>query len=133
VPDKVPLRLLFSAIFASLRETDFACKLHQQTRKLSYLRASFFEKSRQVSAMEKIVIPAQGREVAGTKGATATRREGRIPAVIYGGGDPLPVSVSLHDVRHAIYTPDFHRVKVELNGETISCILKECAVPPGDG
>jgi large subunit ribosomal protein L25 len=80
--------------------------------------------------MEKIVIPAQSREVAGTRGATAARREGFIPAVIYGGKEPVTVNVRLHDVRHAIYSPDFHRVKVQLDGEDIPCILREVQYHP---
>jgi large subunit ribosomal protein L25 len=80
--------------------------------------------------MENIVIPARKRELKGTKGAVSTRRTGSIPAVIYGGQEPVAVSVSLHDARHAIYTPDFHRVLVDVEGDQVSCILKEVQYHP---
>ncbi len=80
--------------------------------------------------MENLVIPAQKRSTSGTKGAEDTRRSGFIPAVIYGGIEPVSVSVNLHEARHAIYTPDFHRVFVEVDGDKVLCILKEIQYHP---
>lgn len=80
--------------------------------------------------MENMVIPAQSRTVKGTKGAADVRREGRIPAVIYGEGEPQTISVTLHDVRHAIYTPEFHVVDVDVDGSKVRCILKDVQYHP---
>jgi len=80
--------------------------------------------------MENILVPAQKRETVGSKGAADVRRQGMIPAIIYGGKEPVPVSVKLHDVRHAIYTPDFHKVDVDLDGTKVTCILKEVQFHP---
>lgn len=80
--------------------------------------------------MENIVIAAQKRTDSGTKEATLLRRAGRIPAVIYGDKEPVSVSVTLQDVRHAIYTPDFRRVSVDLDGSQLECILKDVQYHP---
>ncbi len=80
--------------------------------------------------MENITVGANAREVTGTKGAEDLRREGRIPAIIYGGKEPTPVSVTLHDIRHAIYTPNFHTLSIDLDGEQITCILKDVQFHP---
>ena len=46
--------------------------------------------------MEKVVIPAEKREVVGKKVKTL-RREGKLPAVIYGYGiDPISISLDAH-------------------------------------
>ncbi len=47
--------------------------------------------------MADITFNAQKREIAGKGAARACRREGRVPAVIYGGKQE-PLMVSLHPV-----------------------------------
>ena len=45
------------------------------------------------------VIAAERREGAGKGAARATRRLGRVPAVIYGGGEaPEPISLATHEL-----------------------------------
>jgi len=80
--------------------------------------------------METIVIQAEKRTVAGTKGAADTRRKGRVPAIIYGDQEPIAVSVDMHEVRHAIYTPNFHVVGVNLDGDNMRCIIKDVQFHP---
>jgi large subunit ribosomal protein L25 len=80
--------------------------------------------------MENIVVPAQKRAHTRTKGATEVRRNGLIPAVVYGGDTPENVTVNLHDVRHAVYTPDFKRVELDIEGTKVPCILKDVQYHP---
>ena len=47
---------------------------------------------------ETATLEAAPREVRGKGGARAVRRAGRIPAIIYGGGEPVAVSVDRHDL-----------------------------------
>ena len=52
--------------------------------------------------MEKFVLEAQKREVIGKK-VKALRREGLIPAIIYGSGiDPIPISLITKDVTQTL-------------------------------
>ena len=52
---------------------------------------------------ESIVLATQKREGRGTKLATRLRKQGRVPAVVYGHGEGTEqVSVSLEDLRNAI-------------------------------
>ena len=62
--------------------------------------------------MVKITFNAQKREKAGKGAARACRREGRIPAVIYGGKQE-PVMISLHPVEleKALNVAGFFKVK----------------------
>ena len=66
--------------------------------------------------MADIVFNAQVREKAGKGAARAVRREGRVPAVIY-GGKKEPVMISLHPVEleKALDLVGFYDVEIEIN------------------
>ena len=80
--------------------------------------------------MERIVVPAQKRSVSGSRGATDCRRQGLVPGILYGGKEPVAIALTAHDIRHAIYTPEFHRIELDLEGEKVECILKEVQFHP---
>jgi large subunit ribosomal protein L25 len=75
--------------------------------------------------MNIVQISTQGRADVGSKSAAKARREGSIPAVIYGLKDPVHVLVTWGEVRHAIYTPDFKLVDVNVDGKDHRCIVKD--------
>jgi large subunit ribosomal protein L25 len=75
--------------------------------------------------MNVVSVASHKRESTGTKGAAQARREGMIPAVLYGTTDPIHVNVTWSDVRHAIYTPDFVIVHLNVEGKDVKCIVKE--------
>ena len=53
-------------------------------------------------------LAASVRSVVGKGAARSVRREGRIPGVIYGGGEPpTPISLSWHEVNKLIYAGHF--------------------------
>jgi large subunit ribosomal protein L25 len=53
-------------------------------------------------------IKASAREKAGTGAARATRREGKVPGVIYGDDKtPLNIALDYHDLRQKIYAGHF--------------------------
>jgi large subunit ribosomal protein L25 len=80
--------------------------------------------------METIVIKADKRSANGTKAASDVRRSGLVPAIIYGDKDPIPVSVDMHEARHAIYTPHFHVVRLTVDDTQIRCIVKDVQFHP---
>jgi len=80
--------------------------------------------------METVAIKAMSRSEFRTKGAKATRNAGKIPAVVYGGDTVSHISVELNDLRHAVYTPAFKLIDLELDGEQVSCIVKDIQFHP---
>jgi large subunit ribosomal protein L25 len=59
---------------------------------------------------------AQMREKAGKGAARATRREGRVPAVIYGNKkEPMIISLDPVQVEKALDTAGFYKETIEIN------------------
>ncbi len=83
--------------------------------------------------MVEITFNAQKREKAGKGAARACRREGRIPAVIYGGKQE-PVMISLHPVEleKALDTVGFYEanITVALDGKNYSVVCQDVQFHP---
>ena len=78
-------------------------------------------------------LPAERRERAGKGASRALRREGRIPAVIYGGKEePTPIHVEEKELVKQLMTGHFMNsiVKIELGGESIRTLPKDVALHP---
>lgn len=66
--------------------------------------------------MAKIVFNAEKREKAGKGAARAVRREGRVPAVIYGGKqEPMLVSLYPVELEKALDRKDFYKTDIEIS------------------
>ncbi|MDQ4125160.1 MAG: 50S ribosomal protein L25 [Actinomycetota bacterium] len=73
------------------------------------------------------------RETEGSRANRRLRREGRVPAVIYGGGaDPLPISVDARELRHALHASGAV-IELSLEGETTNAVLKDAQWDPVRG
>lgn len=80
--------------------------------------------------MDVITLNAETRGV-GTKAARAVRREGKVPCVLYGHhSDPVAFSVGELDLNRLIYTNEAFRVKIDMDGDSWQCILKEADFHP---
>ena len=83
--------------------------------------------------MVEITFNAQKREKAGKGAARACRREGRIPAVIYGGKQDA-VMISLHPVEleKALDTVGFYEanITVALDGKNYSVVCQDVQFHP---
>lgn len=83
--------------------------------------------------MSEITFNANLRENAGKGAARACRREGRIPAVIY-GNKKTPVNISLHPVEleKALDLRDFYKsvITISLNGKSEKVICKDVQFDP---
>ncbi len=61
-------------------------------------------------------LAASVRSGVGKGAARSVRREGRIPAVVYGGGEPpTPIALSWHDVNKLIYAGGFMTTTFDLD------------------
>lgn len=76
--------------------------------------------------MEKTVLNATRRTVTGKK-VGALRREGKIPAIMYGHGfEPTPIMLELHETTLALRgVSGSSLVNVNLNGEEHAALIRE--------
>lgn len=78
--------------------------------------------------MAELVLTATTGRIQGTRPSRRLRREGQVPAVVYGlGGDPVPVSVEYTDLRTTLTTDAGLNALIDLkvDGDTQLCIVKE--------
>jgi large subunit ribosomal protein L25 len=83
--------------------------------------------------MADIILNVEVRERTGTGGARATRREGRVPGVLYGGGkDPVAIAVKANEFRKALHTGKLqgHLVTLKHGDETQPVIAKVVDMHP---
>ncbi|MES2700016.1 MAG: 50S ribosomal protein L25/general stress protein Ctc [Pseudomonadota bacterium] len=78
-------------------------------------------------------LPAELRERAGKGASRELRRNGRIPAVIYGGNEePTPIHVEEKLLRQLLGTGHFMNsiIKLEIGGKTLTTLPKDVALHP---
>ena len=83
--------------------------------------------------MAEIVLNVELRERTGSGGARATRREDRVPGVLYGGPlGPVSVSVRTNEFRKALYTGKLlgHLVTLKHGKESQPVIAKDVQFHP---
>ncbi|MEN7537143.1 50S ribosomal protein L25/general stress protein Ctc [Aurantiacibacter flavus] len=78
-------------------------------------------------------LPAELRERAGKGASRALRREGRVPAVIYGGNEePTPIHIEEKLLSRQLGTGHFMNsiVMLEVDGKTVRTLPKDVALHP---
>ncbi|PLK23557.1 50S ribosomal protein L25 [Porphyrobacter sp. TH134] len=82
---------------------------------------------------ETLTLPAEARERAGKGASRAIRREGRTPAVIYGGKEePTMIHVEQKELVKLLMTGHFMNsiVNIEIGGKTVRTLPKDVAFHP---
>ena len=82
---------------------------------------------------EALTLPAELRERAGKGASRELRRDGRVPAVIYGGKEePLAIHVEAKELVRQLGTGHFMNsiVMIEVGGKTVRAIPKDVALHP---
>jgi len=80
--------------------------------------------------MQSVQVSGEVRENLGKKSSKANRREGLVPAVLYGAGDPVHFTIKALDVRSLIYTPEFKLAELTVGGKTYKAIVKDYQFHP---
>lgn len=87
--------------------------------------------------MKEIEISGQKRQSLGKKASKAVRKEGLVPCNLYGekrdaNGKPeaLAFTSPFTELRKLIYTPHIYVVKLNIDGETHTAIMKEIQFHP---
>ena len=82
---------------------------------------------------DALTLPAETRERAGKGASRALRREGRVPAVVYGGKEePTPIHVEEKELVKQLMTGHFMNslVSIEIGGNKVRTIPKDVAFHP---
>ncbi|MEJ2457703.1 MAG: 50S ribosomal protein L25/general stress protein Ctc [Novosphingobium sp.] len=82
---------------------------------------------------DQLTLPAETRERAGKGASRALRREGRVPAVVYGANDePLAIHVEEKELIRQLMTGHFFNsiVEVEVGGKKVRTLPKDVAFHP---
>ena len=82
---------------------------------------------------DALTLPAEARERAGKGASRALRREGRVPAVIYGGKEePTMIHVEAKELARQLGTGHFMNsiVEIDLGGNKIRTLPKDVALDP---
>src|SRR5918998_2954241 len=78
-------------------------------------------------------LQAVARDRVGKGAARAVRREGRVPAVIYGGGaPPAPIALDFNEARQLIFAGHFLTTvfEIDVNGEKTRAIPRDYQLDP---
>lgn len=78
--------------------------------------------------MNIVAFKAEKRDI--NQKASVVRKNGRIPAVLYGGDEIIHFSTVHNDVKGAIYTPDFKISEIEMDGKKHKAIVKDIQFHP---
>jgi large subunit ribosomal protein L25 len=75
--------------------------------------------------MEEIVLQAKNRNVIG-KQVKALRRQGGLPAILYGSIDPLPITLDAHSAERVLNSvTSSHLITIEVAGAPHSVLVRE--------
>lgn len=81
--------------------------------------------------MQTFTIDGTPRTEVGKKATKADRVAGRIPCVIYGGNnETVHFTTTLNAVRNLVYTPNFYKVAVNVDGKSYEALLKDIQFHP---
>jgi large subunit ribosomal protein L25 len=89
--------------------------------------------SKGIRMSETLTLPAEARERAGKGASRALRRDGRTPAVIYGGKEePTMIHVEQKELVRQLNTGHFMNsiVNIEIGGKTVRTLPKDVAFHP---
>lgn len=84
--------------------------------------------------MEEIVLQASEREVIGKK-VKVLRREGLLPAIVYGQGiDPIPISMDMREaVRILARTSSSTLIHIDVDGNDVTTLVRDRQFDPVSG
>lgn len=82
--------------------------------------------------MKTVVLKGQIRESVGKKDAKKLRAKDIIPAVLYGGDEPIHFSVPFGDLRKIVYTPSIYLLEIELDGQVHHAKMQDIQWHPVD-
>ena len=81
--------------------------------------------------METIKINGVERKDFGKKGSKDVRREGMVPAVVYGGNEaPVHFSIEEKAMKPLLFTPNSYIVELDINGKKELAVMRDVQFHP---
>jgi large subunit ribosomal protein L25 len=80
--------------------------------------------------MKTVALTGELRTDLGTKHSRAMRNEGKVPCVLYGGGDHIHFYVYSPDFKALVYTPNTYKVQLTIDGKKYMSILHDMQFHP---
>ncbi len=75
--------------------------------------------------MKSVKIEGKKRSDLGKKSSRHIRSEGEVPAVIYGGNEPIHFTAPAIAFRTLVYTPEFQLAHITIDGKEYRTIMKD--------
>ena len=82
---------------------------------------------------EGLSFVAEGRAASGKGAARALRRQGRVPAVLYGEREPQEmISIETRELKRALHDPRFFSTlcSLQVNGKAVRVLPREVQLDP---
>lgn len=80
--------------------------------------------------MNTVTVNGKTRTDLGKKATKAVRKDGGIPCVMYGAGNPVHFVTNHASVKKLIFTPEFQLAEVSVDGGSQKCIIKSIQYHP---
>jgi large subunit ribosomal protein L25 len=75
--------------------------------------------------MKSVIVKGQKRETVGKKESKRLRAQQIIPAVLYGGEEPIHFAVPFSELRQLIYTPNIYLIDLDIQGVVYKAIMQD--------
>ena len=75
--------------------------------------------------MKTVVVKGQKRTALGKKDSKKLREQEIIPAVLYGGDEPIHFSVPFSELRKLVYTPSVYLIDLDIDGEIFPALMQD--------
>ena len=80
--------------------------------------------------MKQLSLSGSPRENVGKKGTSLVRKEGRVPAVLYGGKEQMVFSLEENDAKKLVFTPEVYKVELDVAGKKTKAVVKDVQIHP---
>ena len=80
--------------------------------------------------MKSIELEVTAREHTGKAATKKVRRDDRVPATVYGLGEPKNVSVDYQAIKKALYTPETYIINLKGDAENHQAVIREAQYHP---
>jgi len=80
--------------------------------------------------MKTVALTGEFRPSLGTKDAKTLRNEGKVPCVLYGGGEVLHFFVYAPDFNALVCTPNTYKVQLTIEGKKYLAVLQDMQFHP---
>jgi large subunit ribosomal protein L25 len=75
--------------------------------------------------MKSVVVKGQKREAVGKKESKKLRAQEIVPAVLYGGKEPIHFAVPFSELRKLVYTPSVYLIDLDIEGQVHKAIMQD--------